>query len=88
MKGRLPDRPGGVRKSWKLSSTNAALIFERLRERAGLEFADYGEPAEGQEWRERKGALRRLIVTFTSGRYLSMSFRRNGHTVITMRRGL
>ena len=80
-KGRLPDRPVGVRRSWRKTVPVLSELGERLRDTCWLVKAEWGDPIEGAEYRERKGALRRIEARYGNGRHLSVSLRRDGRRV-------
>ncbi|MGE0773533.1 MAG: hypothetical protein AB7L36_00620 [Sphingomonadaceae bacterium] len=81
MKGHLPDRPVGVRRSWRKVAPNLAALGERLRLASWLVRGDWGDPIEAAEYRERKGTLRRVEALYANGLHLSMSLRRDGTRV-------
>ena len=74
----LPDRPVGVRRSWRKITPDLAFFGERLRLSCALVSPDWGDPVEAQEFRERKGALRRVVALYGNGRRISLSYRRDG----------
>lgn len=75
---RLVDRPLGVRRSWRKVIPDLAAVGERLRNASPLVSPEWGDPVEAQEFRERKGTLRRVVAAYANGRYVSLSFRRDG----------
>jgi len=74
----LPERPVGVRRSWRKLSPDLAEIGERLRTCSVLVKPEWGNPVEAYEYRERKGALRRIEARYDGERRISISFRRDG----------
>lgn len=77
----LSPRPVGVRRGWKRSEPDMATLGDLLRRNCSLVSPDWGDPIEGQGFRERKGMLRRVDAAWTNGRIVSISYTRKG-TVI------
>lgn len=80
-KGRLPDRPVGVRRSWRKSTPPLDRLGEQLRATSWLVSTDWGDPIEATEYRERKGTLRRVEALYANDRRISISYRRDGRRV-------
>lgn len=86
MKGRLPDRPVGVRRSWRKVQPKLDFIGERLRLSSWMVKPDWGDPVEASEYHERKGTLRRVEAIYANGARISISYRRDGTRVERVRR--
>ncbi len=76
----LSARPVGSRKGWRCASTDTAAIGAQLRAAAPwvAEIAEWGEPVEAQEWRDRRGTVKRLIAVYANGRHADLSRRADG----------
>ena len=81
----LPDRPVGVRKSWRKSVPDLAVLGEQLCLCSVVVRPEWGDPIEAAEYRERKGPLRRVEALYANRRWISISFRRDGHRIERLR---
>ena len=77
----LPDRPVGVRKSWRKRVPDLAELGDRLRLCSYVVRPEWGDPIEAAEYRERKGVLRRVEALYANRLRLSISFRRDGRRI-------
>ena len=70
---RLPDRPRGVRRSWRKSVPDAAWLHEWLNRSSWAYSLEWGAPIEAAAFR-CPSILRRVEILFAGGRRLSISF--------------
>lgn len=75
----LPKRPVGVRRSWTRWSVDRAAVGKHLLEVCYFAKAEWGDPVDVVEFRERgTKRLRRLEALYANGKLISIRIRKNG----------
>lgn len=77
----LPFRPRGVRRSWVLDSKASCASIGAYMAGHPLIDPEWGEPVEAQQFKNRRGQVRRVQARYANGRIVDYSRRRDGSVI-------